>query len=149
MRPSDCFGCSSKELITGDNVSATTPDTTTAPARVSANSLNSAPVKPPIMPIGAYTAASVIVMAITGPATSRAPTRAAATGVLPSSICRCTFSTTTMASSTTRPTASTIASKVSRLMLKPKASISAAAPSIDKGIVTTGISTERKEPMHK
>ncbi len=34
-------------------------------------------------------------------------------------------------------------------MLKPKASINAAAPSIDSGIVTTGISTERKEPMHR
>ncbi|MNP26952.1 hypothetical protein D3C76_1198360 [compost metagenome] len=101
------------------------------------------------MPIGAYTAARVMVMAITGPATSRAPTRAAATGVLPSSIWRWTFSTTTMASSTTRPTARTMASKVNKLRLKPNISISAAAPSIDSGMVTTGISTVRSEPRHR
>ena len=37
----------------GDSVSAITPDTTTAPASVKANSLNSEPVSPPIRPIGA------------------------------------------------------------------------------------------------
>ncbi|MCY1559802.1 hypothetical protein D9M68_968750 [compost metagenome] len=61
---------------------------------------------------------------------------------------RCTFSTTTMASSTTNPMASTIASRVSRLMLKPNASISAAAPSIDSGMATTGMTTLRSEPRH-
>lgn len=53
MRPSCCAGGSRKELITGDSVSATTPETTTAPASVNANSLNSAPVSPPIKPMGA------------------------------------------------------------------------------------------------
>ena len=59
-------------------------------------------------------------MAMTGPAISRAPISAAWIGDLPSSMCRKTFSTTTMASSTTRPMASTIASSVRRLMLKPE-----------------------------
>ena len=103
--------------------------------------MNSEPVSPPISPMGAYTAASVMVMAITGPATSRAPISAARTGDLPSSICRCTFSTTTMASSTTRPMASTMASSVSRFTLKPNSAMMAAPPSMDSGIVTTGIST--------
>ncbi len=62
---------------------------------------------------------------------------------------RCTFSTTTIASSTTSPIASTIASNVSRLIEKPNTSISAAAPSIDSGMVTTGISTARTEPRHR
>ena len=43
-----------------------------------------------------------------------------AIGVMPSSRWRLTFSTTMMASSTTRPMASTSASSVSRLMEKPK-----------------------------
>src|SRR3546814_1861297 len=59
------------------------------------------------------------------------------------------FSTTTMASSTTRPIASTIASKVKRLREKPNASISAAEPTSDSGIVTTGISTARRDPRNR
>ena len=42
------------------------PDTITAPASVKANSANSAPVSPDTKPIGANTAASVMVMAMTG-----------------------------------------------------------------------------------
>ena len=59
------------------------------------------------------------------------------------------FSTTTMASSTTSPIASTIASKVSRLMEKPNASISAAVPISDSGMVTTGMMTARKVPRNR
>ena len=64
-------------------------------------------------------------------------------------MCRCTFSTTTIASSTTRPIASTMASSVSRLRLKPRASISMQPPTIESGMVTTGISTERAEPRNR
>ena len=53
----------------------------TAPARVNANSRNKAPVTPPRKPIGAYTAAKVRVIEMTGPAISRAPIRAACAGV--------------------------------------------------------------------
>jgi hypothetical protein len=109
------------EHIIGDSVSAITPDTITEPASVKANSRNSEPVRPPRKPIGAYTAASVIVMEMTGPTISRAPCSEACTGDLPSSRWRWMFSTTTIASSTTRPMASTIASSVSRLKLKPPA----------------------------
>ncbi len=65
-----------------------TPEIITAPAKVNANSLNKAPVIPDIKPIGAYTAANVNVIAITGKAISRAPCNAASNGDLPSSICR-------------------------------------------------------------
>ncbi|CSC16598.1 Uncharacterised protein [Vibrio cholerae] len=41
------------EHIIGDRVNATIPDTKTEPASVSANSLNSEPVIPPIKAIGA------------------------------------------------------------------------------------------------
>ncbi|MNT94260.1 hypothetical protein D3C72_2359070 [compost metagenome] len=92
------------------------PEITTAPARVRANSLNNAPVRPVRKPMGAYTAARVMVIETTGMAISRAPSMAASSGVLPSSMWRWMFSTTTMASSTTRPMANTIASRVSRLI---------------------------------
>ncbi len=97
-------------------VSATMPEMITAPARVKANSRKSAPVSPPVKPSGASTAASVSVMATTGPVISFMPMIAASIGVRPSSMWRWMFSTTTIASSTTRPMASTIASSDSRLI---------------------------------
>lgn len=59
------------------------------------------------------------------------------------------FSTTTMASSTTRPIASTIASSVRRLIEKPIASIAVQTPISDNGIVTTGMMTERNEARNR
>ena len=76
-RPLLCSAFSSLEAIIGDSVSAMMPETMTAPASVNANSRNSAPVRPATNPIGAYTAASVIVIEITGTAISRAPVMAA------------------------------------------------------------------------
>ena len=102
--------------IIGVMVSATMPEMTTAPASVRANSRNSEPVRPPVKASGANTAASVIVIATTGPEISRMPWKAACIGVIPSSMWRWMFSTTTMASSTTRPIASTMASSDRRLI---------------------------------
>jgi hypothetical protein len=51
-----------------------------------------------------------------------------------------------MASSTTKPMASTRASRVSRLIVNPRASMMAKVPISDSGIATTGMSTERGEP---
>ena len=59
------------------------------------------------------------------------------------------FSTTTIASSTTSPIASTIASSVSRFTEKPIHSISESTPISDRGIVTTGTITERSEPRNR
>ena len=87
-------------------------------------------------------------MAMMGLASSRAAFIAAATGGVPSSRCRFTFSTTMMASSTTKPIASTSASKVSKLMEKPSASMIASVPTNESGMATTGISTERGEPKN-
>jgi flagellar basal body rod protein FlgG len=53
------------EHIMGDSVSATKPETTTAPASASANSANRRPVRPGVKASGAYTAARVSVMATT------------------------------------------------------------------------------------
>ena len=140
---------SSRELIIGDSVRATTPDTMTAPASVNANSRKSAPVRPPWIPIGAYTAASVIVIAMIGPTSSRAALIAASNGLSPSCRWRSTFSTMTIASSTTRPTDSTMASSVSRLIVKPATSIRNTAPTSETGMATTGMSTARKEPRKR
>lgn len=99
---------------------------------------------------GRNTAESTRVMPTMAPDTCFIALTVASAGEIPSSaMIRSTFSTTTMASSTTSPMASTIASRVSRLTLKPKASISAAAPSIDRGMVATGISTLRSEPRQR
>ena len=84
-----------------------------------------------------------------GPTSSRAPTSAAWIRVLPSRTCRSTFSTTTIASSTTNPTDSTIARMVSRLRLNPKAYMTIAAPTSDTGIATSGTSAVRIEPMNR
>ena len=69
--------------------------------------------------------------------------------VLPSRTWRSTFSTTTIASSTTRPTDSTIARIVSRFRLKPNASMTIAAPTSETGIATSGTSAVRTEPMNR
>ena len=99
--------------------------------------------------MGAYTAARVMVMAMIGPTSSRAACKAASYGPSPSCMCRSTFSTTTMASSTTSPTASTMASRVNRFNVNPKINMMNRAPMSEIGIATTGISTERRVPRNK
>ena len=125
------------------------PEIVTAPASVNANSRNSDPVSPPCNPIGRYTATSVAVIAMTGPTSSRAPLIAASTRPMPSLMCRSTFSTTTIASSTTRPTESTTASSVRRFTLNPNTCIRNTAPISEIGIATIGISTERRLPRNR
>jgi hypothetical protein len=72
----------------GESVSAVNPDTITAPASVSANSMKSFPVRPVMNAIGAYTAASVRVIETTANPISREPTSAALTGAIPFSTWR-------------------------------------------------------------
>src|SRR3546814_14458896 len=57
---------------------------------------------------------------------------------------RSTFSTTTMASSTSRPIASTIANMVRMLIVKPAASSTAKVPSSTTGTASVGTSVARK-----
>ena len=54
-----------------------------------------------------------------------------------------------MASSTTRPTESTIASSVSRFSVNPNACIRNTAPISDTGMATTGTSTVRSDPRNR
>ncbi len=76
------------EHIMGDRVRATKPETSTAPARVRANSMKSLPVRPVMKATGAYTAARVMVMATTAKPISRAPSRAACRRGMPFSMWR-------------------------------------------------------------
>ena len=66
-----------------------------------------------------------------------------------SSMTRSTFSTTTMASSTTMPIASTSASRETVLAEYPIASITAKVPMIDTGTATRGISVVRQLPRNR
>jgi len=59
------------------------------------------------------------------------------------------FSTMTMASSTTSPTESTMASKVSKLMVNPAICMRNTAPTSEIGIATTGMIKARHEPRNK
>ena len=62
---------------------------------------------------------------------------------------RSTFSTTTMASSTSRPMASTMANMVSMLMENPKSPSTAKVPRITTGTAMVGISVARMFPMNR
>ena len=72
---------------------------------VTANSRNSRPTMPPISRIGMNTAISDTLIDTTVKPTSRAPCRAASMRLMPASMWREMFSSTMMASSTTKPAA--------------------------------------------
>ena len=64
-------------------------------------------------------------------------------------MCRCTFSITTMASSTTRPVASVIPNKVSELIEKSKTLMNANVPTSETGMVIAGIIVARQSRRNK
>ena len=59
-------------------------------------------------------------------------------------MCRCAFSITTIASSTTNPVARVIPNKVSELMEKPNTLMNANVPINETGIVTAGMIVARQ-----
>src|ERR1022692_3786495 len=83
-------------------------------------------------------------MAMMGRLTSLIANFVASRGDKPSAICSSTFSTTTMASSTTMPMASTKPNSDSVLIEKPKASSTAKVPITDTGTAINGISEARQ-----
>ena len=95
--------------------------------------------------VGTKTAISTSAMPITAAETSRIVRREASIGERPSAMLRSTFSTTTMASSTTMPIASTSPNRVSRFSEYPSASMAAKVPISDTGIASIGISAERQD----
>ncbi len=129
--------------IIGVVVSETTSEIMTAADSVSANSLNSRPTMPPKKISGANTAISDSVIERTVKPTSFAPTIAASRRGMPSSRWRDTFSSTTIASSTTKPVeiVSAISDRLSRL--KPARYITPNVPMIEVGTATLGIAAAR------
>ncbi len=107
---------SSFEHIIGESDSASTAENNTAAAIVTASSANTRPMLSFRNATGANTDTSTTVVAITANATWRVPLYAASSGVSPASMRRCAFSSTTIASSTTRPIDSASASSVTRLI---------------------------------
>jgi hypothetical protein len=95
-----------REASMGVIVSDTTPDTRMLTAIVTENSRKSRPTIPPMKSSGRNTAASESVIESTVNATSSAPSCAAVIASFPISRWRTMFSSTTIASSTTKPTAS-------------------------------------------
>ena len=79
-----------------------------------------------------------------GPETSCIACTAASRGDRPASMLRSTFSTTTMASSTTMPIDSTSPKSVSVLIEKPRASSTAKVPTMDTGTASSGITEARQ-----
>ena len=128
----------------GLSVSALIDDSDTATAIVAANCSNSRPVRPGVNATGTNTASSTSVVAITGAVTSSMALRVASRGGMPSDMCRCTFSTTTMASSTTMPIARMRPNRLIVLMVKPSARSAAMVPISDTGIAMAGMSVERQ-----
>ncbi len=103
------------------------------------------PVEPPKNAIGMNTAARTSAMPTSAPVIWPIDLRVASFGERPSSLIRrSTFSTTTIASSTSRPMASTTPNIVSTLIEKPNASITANVPSSTTGTAIAGISVARR-----
>jgi len=83
-------------------------------------------------------------IAITGPVTSSMAFLAASLGESPPSMWRSTFSTTTIASSTTSPMHNTMPNRVRVLIENPRTYMPAKVPISETGTATMGISVARQ-----
>ena len=139
------IGLRMSEHITGLKVSATTVDKSTDTTMVIVNWRYSCPVIPDKKLTGTNTAANTSEVAIIAPTRPSMAFLVASYGLsFSSSIMRSTFSTTTMASSTTIPMASTSPNKVSMFSEKPNISMNPKVPIKEMGTATTGISVARQ-----
>ena len=100
-----CGGFRNRLHSIGVRLIETNPDTRIATLIVTANSCSSRPTTPPMNSTGMNTAASDSVIDRIVKAISLEPSNAACIGGLPISMCRTMFSSITIASSTTKPTA--------------------------------------------
>src|ERR1700761_3441359 len=108
------------------------------------------PVVPGKNETGTKTAISTSEAAITALVTSDIATDVASCGsVCSCEIWRCTFSMTTMASSTTRPVASVMPKSVNELIEKLNSRIKMKVPINETGIVTTGIIVSRQSSKNR
>src|ERR1700722_9050789 len=138
------FGFSNSADSAGLNVSALNADKITEIAIVTANCWYNRPVMPGINAVGTNTADNTSAMPTTGPEISSIAFRAASFGVSPSSICRSTASTTTIASSTTNPIASTNPNNDSVFTENPNTGNKINVPTSDTGTASNGINVARQ-----
>src|ERR1017187_2159051 len=149
-RKSNCLGRSSSPRrniaeSAGESVSALKAEMAIENAMVSENCLYRIPVVPGKNETGTNTAISTSDVAMTALVTSPMAREVASCG----SECymamwRCTFSMTTIASSTTSPVASVMPKSVNELMEKPKSLIKANVPMSETGMVTAGMMVARQ-----
>ena len=120
-----------------------TSEIITAADSVTANSRNSRPICPSMNSSGMNTATSDRLIDSTVKPTSRAPSSAASTRSMPFSMWRIVFSSTTMASSTTKPVATVSAIRLRLFRLKPSRYITPKVPSSDTTVATAGTMVAR------
>src|ERR1700742_2905850 len=129
----------------GDSVKALNAEMAMANAMVSANCLYRMPVVPGKNDTGTNTEMSTSEVAMTALVTSAIASDVALCGAQCSSeIWRCTFSITTMASSTTSPVARVMPNNVSELMEKPNILMKAKVPTSETGMVMAGMTVARQ-----
>ena len=145
MRPACAsWGLRSSAHSAGLSVSETKQEIAVAVAIVTANWRKNWPEIPGMKAAGMNTAPSTSAIAISASPTSSMVRCAASLGLMPSARLRSTFSTTTMASSTTMPIASTSPNSDRLLSEKPSAAMIAKVPISDTGIATIGMSEARQ-----
>ena len=137
------------EQRAGERVSATIVDKPTEVAIQTANCLNICPVIPPKKDTGTNTAINTKEVATTAPNTSSIEMFVASLGALPSCMCRCVFSSTTIASSTTRPTANTSPNKINKFIENPIPDKKINTPINDTGIAQKGINAALAVPRNR
>ena len=126
-------------------VSDSTIEMRIATESVTANSRKRRPTRPPMKRMGMKTAMSENVMERTVKPISFAPAKAASRGDIPCSRYRATFSTTTMASSMTKPV-EMVSAMSDRLSSEyPSRYITAKVPTSETGTATPGITVARQE----
>ena len=128
----------------GLSVSEQKHESAVATAMVTANWRKKRPVMPSRKAVGTNTAQSTSAMDSSAPPTSSMVAVAARWTDGSVRRWRSTFSTTTMASSTTIPTASTRPNRVRTFKVKPKASITPKVPIRDTGMARMGMSAARQ-----
>jgi hypothetical protein len=125
-------------------VSETISEITVEAAIVTANWRKNCPEMPDRKADGTNTAHSVSAMETSAPPTSSIVRCAASLGLMPAAMLRSTFSTTTIASSTTIPTARTKPNSDRLFSDIPQASRIVKLPTSETGMATTGISEARQ-----
>src|SRR5580704_108137 len=134
----------------GDSVSALNSEIAIENAMVRENCRYRIPVVPGKNDTGTNTEISTSEVATTALATSAmAAEVAACVSLSPWLMCRCTFSMTTIASSTTSPVAKVIPNSVSELTEKSKILMKAKVPIRDTGIVTAGMIVARQSNRNR